>query len=119
MPVLHVRCTTVSGIIFTAYTCRPVCLTVCDGTYKSAAFVDVLLLQVLKATGTEDPKYPHPFELTVKVELLDDALQQELSATNTGVCSISTQMSEAVSTQDGVAVLGTKVAVLAVRHTLQ
>eukprot|EP00877_Chromochloris_zofingiensis_P012390 jgi/Chrzof1/7404/Cz02g22020.t1 len=52
--------------------------------FELADSTDSSATLVLKATGTEDPKYPHPFELTVKVELLDDALQQELSATNTG-----------------------------------
>ncbi|KAF8068431.1 BETAC-AD [Scenedesmus sp. PABB004] len=40
--------------------------------------------QVLKASGSEDPKYPHPFELSVRVELGDGSLTQELSVTNTG-----------------------------------
>lgn len=39
---------------------------------------------VLKAIGSEDPKYPHPFELKVKVQLGDNSLQQELAVTNTG-----------------------------------
>ena len=43
-----------------------------------------LHLQVLKASGSEDPKYPHPFELQVKVTLGDNSLQQELAVTNTG-----------------------------------
>jgi hypothetical protein len=39
---------------------------------------------VLKATGSEDPKYPHPFDLHVKVQLQDNTLTQELAVTNTG-----------------------------------
>lgn len=45
----------------------------------------ILCVQVLNATGSEDPKYPHPFELKVKVQLGDNSLQQELAVTNTGV----------------------------------
>lgn len=39
---------------------------------------------MLKATGSEDPKYPHPFELKVKVQLGNNSLTQELAVTNTG-----------------------------------
>lgn len=39
---------------------------------------------VLKATGSEDPKYPHPFDLRVKVQLDNNTLTQELAVTNTG-----------------------------------
>eukprot|EP00879_Flechtneria_rotunda_P008072 GHRR01008456.1.p1 GENE.GHRR01008456.1~~GHRR01008456.1.p1 ORF type:complete len:216 (+),score=86.37 GHRR01008456.1:152-799(+) len=39
---------------------------------------------VLKATGSEDAKYPHPFELRVKVEVGYKSLTQELAVTNTG-----------------------------------
>lgn len=45
--------------------------------------------QVLKATGTEDAKYPHPFELTVRVQLGYDGAHtftQELAVKNTGEC---------------------------------
>eukprot|EP00879_Flechtneria_rotunda_P020671 GHRR01021750.1.p1 GENE.GHRR01021750.1~~GHRR01021750.1.p1 ORF type:complete len:113 (-),score=20.14 GHRR01021750.1:439-777(-) len=41
-------------------------------------------VQVLKATGSEDAKYPHPFELRVKVEVGYKSLTQELAVTNTG-----------------------------------
>jgi hypothetical protein len=39
---------------------------------------------VLKASGKEDARFPHPFELRVKVTLEDEAFTQELTATNTG-----------------------------------
>lgn len=41
-------------------------------------------LQVLKATGSEDVKYPHPFDLRVRVQLSNNSLTQELAVTNTG-----------------------------------
>lgn len=44
---------------------------------------------VLKATGQEDPKYPHPFQLTVKVSLGDNTFTQELAVTNTGDSEMS------------------------------
>lgn len=44
---------------------------------------------VLKATGSEDPKYPHPFELTVKITLADDTFTQELAVKNTGDSEMS------------------------------
>jgi len=40
--------------------------------------------QVLRSPGTEDPKYPHPFELQVAVQLGDNTFTQTLTATNTG-----------------------------------
>jgi hypothetical protein len=43
-------------------------------------------LQVLAASGSEDPKYPHPFELSVTVSLGDNSLTQKLAVTNTGGC---------------------------------
>jgi galactose mutarotase-like enzyme len=45
------------------------------------------LWQVLKATGNEDPKFPHPFELSIKVQLGDNSLTQEMAVTNTGKCA--------------------------------
>ncbi|GBF93444.1 glucose-6-phosphate 1-epimerase [Raphidocelis subcapitata] len=39
---------------------------------------------LLKASGREDERYPHPFELRVSVKLEDEALTQEMTATNTG-----------------------------------
>lgn len=39
---------------------------------------------MLKASGQEDPKFPHPFELTITVALEGNTLTQELRATNTG-----------------------------------
>lgn len=57
--------------------------------------VGLFVLQVLKASGSEDPKYPRPFELKVKVQLGDNSLQQELAVTNTGV---ATSHNRAVST---------------------
>eukprot|EP00878_Enallax_costatus_P002464 GHUV01002644.1.p2 GENE.GHUV01002644.1~~GHUV01002644.1.p2 ORF type:complete len:282 (+),score=70.65 GHUV01002644.1:245-1090(+) len=44
---------------------------------------------ILRATGTEDPKYPHPFELTVKITLGDDTFTQDLTAKNTGDSELS------------------------------
>jgi hypothetical protein len=60
--------------------------------------VGLFVLQVLKASGSEDPKYPRPFELKVKVQLGDNSLQQELAVTNTGVV---TSHNRAVSTARG------------------
>jgi hypothetical protein len=40
--------------------------------------------QLLKASGKEDERYPHPFELRISVRLEDEALTQELTAINTG-----------------------------------
>jgi galactose mutarotase-like enzyme len=46
--------------------------------------------QVLQASGTEDPKYPHSFELRVTVTLAGPhTLTQELAVTNTGVLGVS------------------------------
>lgn len=39
---------------------------------------------LLKASGSEDERYRHPFELLVKVTLEDESLTQELLAKNTG-----------------------------------
>lgn len=65
---------------------------------------------VLKASGGEDGRYPHPFELRVRVELADESLAQELAATNTGgapmtfTCALHTYF--AVSSIDKVHVEG-------------
>lgn len=40
--------------------------------------------QLLKASGKEDERYPHAFDLRVTVTLEDESLTQELAATNTG-----------------------------------
>ena len=42
------------------------------------------LLQSLSASGAEDAKYPHPFELQVKVELGPGTFTQELQVLNSG-----------------------------------
>jgi hypothetical protein len=41
----------------------------------------------LKASGSEDPKFPHPFDLSIKVQLGDNSLTQQLAVTNTGKCA--------------------------------
>lgn len=51
---------------------------------QTAVFCSLAALQVLKATGSEDVKYPHPFDLRVKVQLSNNSLTQELAVTNTG-----------------------------------
>lgn len=40
--------------------------------------------QLLKASGKEDERYPHAFDLKVTVTLEDESLTQELSTANTG-----------------------------------
>lgn len=51
-----------------------------DGSGDSRSSVTL----VLRATGKEDERYPHAFELRVAVRLEDERLTQELTATNTG-----------------------------------
>eukprot|EP00775_Hariotina_reticulata_P007154 gene7154-7369_t len=46
-------------------------------------------LQILQSPGTEDPKYPHPFELRVKISLGDNTFTQTLTAANTGDSEMS------------------------------
>jgi hypothetical protein len=43
-------------------------------------------VQVLDASGSEDARYPHPFQLTIRVELAPHTLVQHLAVRNTGVC---------------------------------
>ncbi|KAI8473961.1 MAG: galactose mutarotase-like protein [Monoraphidium minutum] len=50
---------------------------VVDGSESSVTLL-------LKATGEEDARFPHAFDLRVKVALEDERLTQELEATNTG-----------------------------------
>lgn len=48
-------------------------------------------LQVLRATGSEDAKYPQPFDLRVRVQLDNNSLTQELAVINTGQVRSGTQ----------------------------
>jgi hypothetical protein len=59
-------------------------LTLCRDAHPALPTATPATPQLLKASGEEDARYPHPFDLTVAVTLEDEALTQRMMATNTG-----------------------------------